>query len=465
MSVGGFFNDYFRTLVPHIPGQQEYGGLLEGLFGTPSPLNITPQVGTLPGESSGAFNPQRAGMLAQNEASAAPGALPSNGLTAKILGALPPSLGMPLALRAAQGVVGSDAATQSNNAALAGARKPDGSVDILKLLLGAGDYSSAATYQRGIAQDQQKQNSADIATLDQGSQDIAKAMTPTDVGALGSSAPGLSWAQRLGLNNQEQQKAYQQTPGYKAQVAGAEADARVNAEQGGAQSLNPDAIDYVAQQYMINGQLPPLGMGKDAARMRQQIISRASEIEKETGATGADAAQRHAANKANTSALGRVTGAETMIGSFEQTAQKNADMALSLLDKGSAKSGIPVLNAWIQAGRRSVAGDPDVSAFDTALTTFKNEYARVVNSATGGGVTTDSARQEIEHILNAAQTPDQVRAAIKTAKADMANRTASLAEARTNLGSTIRGSAGAKPTVPAGGGSIDDLVNKYRTKR
>ena len=233
-------------------------------------------------------------------------------------------------------------------------------------------------------------------------------------------------------------------------LSGAKDQARVDAENGGSQALDPNAIDYVAQQYMITGQMPPLGMGKDAAKMRQQIINRASEIEGETGATGADAAQRHAANKANTQALGRVTGTSAMIGSFEQTAQKNADIVLNLLDKGSAKSGVPVLNAWIQAGRRSVTGDPNVSAFDTALTTFKNEYARVVNSATGGGVTTDSARQEIEHILNAAQTPEQVRAAIAVAKRDMANRTSSLNEAKTNLGATIRGSAGAKPAPAAG---------------
>src|ERR1051326_6128622 len=74
-------------------------------------------------------------------------------------------------------------------------------------------------------------------------------------------------------------------------LSGAKDQARVDAENGGSQALDPNAIDYVAQQYMITGQMPPLGMGKDAAKMRQQIINRASEIEGETGATGADAAQ------------------------------------------------------------------------------------------------------------------------------------------------------------------------------
>ena len=102
---------------------------------------------------------------------------------------------------------------------------------------------------------------------------------------------------------------------------------------------------------------------------------------------------------AETQALTTLGRTRANVRNFEETARKEADLAASLMDKGAAPGGIPVMNRWVLSGRRSVEGDPDVVKFDTAITSFKNEYCRIM-SAPGatGGMTSDAARAEAESL-------------------------------------------------------------------
>jgi hypothetical protein len=121
--------------------------------------------------------------------------------------------------------------------------------------------------------------------------------------------------------------------------------------------------------------------------------------------------------------------------SFEGTALREANLALSLAPKGLAGSGVPALNRWIQAGRKSIEGDSDVTSLDAALISLKNEYARIMSSpGATGGQTSDHARAEAEGLLNRAMTPQQLADTIGVMKASMGNRIASI---NTQIGSTI----------------------------
>ena len=55
-------------------------------------------------------------------------------------------------------------------------------------------------------------------------------------------------------------------------------------------SLTPDTRDFLAQTYIQTGTLPPMGMGKGAAKMRQEVLDRAAQISMGGGTTAADAA-------------------------------------------------------------------------------------------------------------------------------------------------------------------------------
>lgn len=209
--------------------------------------------------------------------------------------------------------------------------------------------------------------------------------------------------------------------------------------------LNNNSIDYVAQQYMATGQLPPLGMGKQAAAMRAQIIGRAAQMSQQQGITGTQAAGLHADFKANQAALSTLQRNSNQVLAYERTALANAQQVLQTMGKGAAQTGMPIFNSWVQAGRRSVAGNPDVARFDLAIQTFATEYARVVSGATGGAVTSDSARKEITDRINAAQTPQQIAAVINQAQVEMANRRKGLMD----QAGALRQALGAQPASPA----------------
>lgn len=203
--------------------------------------------------------------------------------------------------------------------------------------------------------------------------------------------------------------------------------------------LTPDAIDYVAQQYVRTGELPRLGMGAQGTRQRDLIINRAQQIEAETGATGDDAVTRHATIKAASASLGVLQKQEALVQAYEGTAQRNADLVLQLAPQGGGTTGSPVLNRWIQAGRQNIAGDPNVASFNNAIGTLADEYAKVMSGGTGSQGATDSSRTEAYRRLNASSSPAQLESVITTMRQEMGNRISSMEEERGHLEDTIRG--------------------------
>lgn len=216
--------------------------------------------------------------------------------------------------------------------------------------------------------------------------------------------------------------------------------------------LDEAGMNLAAEQYRTFGTLPAIGMGKAAATLRAQIISRAAKINTDSGISASDAMGNRADFHANQAALTTLSRTAAQVLASENTARANGQQVLTTMGKGAAGSGVPILNKWIQAGRTSVAGDADASRFNLAVQTFATEYAKVVSGATGGAVTSDSARHEIMGLINNAQTPQQLQAVISQANAEMANRRVGLEgqqnALRTRLGSKPgAGASTAKPTV------------------
>ncbi len=220
--------------------------------------------------------------------------------------------------------------------------------------------------------------------------------------------------------------------------------------------LSDKAADYIAQIFVGTGKMPPMGMGKIATANRERVFNKAAEIEEATGSTGPDAVTRWATLKADTNALSGLSRQASMINAFEQTAVKNADQVLLLAPKGVGGSA-PVLNRWINAGRRDVAGDPDVAKFNLAVGTLADEYAKVVSGGTGSTAVTDSARAEAYSRINGAMTVPQLQNVIAQMKIEMENRKSSLAEEQERLRGHIHSggaevAAGAANPAPAPGG-------------
>ena len=212
--------------------------------------------------------------------------------------------------------------------------------------------------------------------------------------------------------------------------------------------LSDDATNFIAETYVRTGQLPPLGMGKQATQNRNAILDKAAEIEQQTGKTGTDAVLAWSNLKADRTALNNLAKTSDMIKAFEGTALANADQVLQLAPQGVGGS-VPIFNRWINAGRSQVEGDPAVTRFNTAIGTFADEYAKVVSGGTGSQAVTDSSRAEAYSRINSSQTLQQLQNNIAQMKIEMENRRNSLDTQRAQIESRISGGGAPAPVQTA----------------
>lgn len=201
-------------------------------------------------------------------------------------------------------------------------------------------------------------------------------------------------------------------------------------------------LDFAAQQYLKTGIMPSLGAG--SSKMRQDIITRAAQINQGQGMTAAEGAEQMVANKATSAGILQLQKQKTMVGAFEKNAMRNADIALRLSDQ-TDRSGIPVFNTWLQRGQKSISGNPTVSAFNAANETFVNEYAKIMSGSMGNTPVSDSARAHAHEMLSTTQTKEQYSAVLKVLKEEMKNRMVGfeeeLKEAKASLSPISKSSA------------------------
>jgi hypothetical protein len=216
---------------------------------------------------------------------------------------------------------------------------------------------------------------------------------------------------------------------------------------GGGITLSEDALKGLAQRFDITGEIPGMGMGKSATEARTKVLNQWAADLNRTGTSVGDQAAKQAAYKASKNELSKLQSQRGTVMAFARTAEKNLDLALKLSEKVD-RTGSPVINRWLLAGKRSVAGDPDVSAFDAALRTGINEYAKVTSSATGGGVTSDSARKEVESMLNASQTKEQIKSVMENVlRKDLKNRETGYDEQIRFIMDALKGGGSSKPPI------------------
>lgn len=196
------------------------------------------------------------------------------------------------------------------------------------------------------------------------------------------------------------------------------------AQQQAASAVTPETIKQLAERYRVDGTLPSFGWGASGAIVRAKILNEASNQAAAEGSTGEQERIRQVGLGTIKQAMGQLEKNRANITAFENTAVRNADLVLQESEKVD-RLGSPAIDRWIQAGKKNIAGDPQVARLDLAMRTFINEYARVTTSVTGGGVTSDTARKEIESLLASKMTKPQVREVIDLAKQEMRNRLSS----------------------------------------
>lgn len=222
--------------------------------------------------------------------------------------------------------------------------------------------------------------------------------------------------------------------------------------------LDQPTIANAAARYNMDGTLPPnLGRGAQGPREIAAILKEASAQAAARGDT--PEAQRIAQlqNKSNAGALNKLTTQQQLIGSFEKNFNKNADIALELSAK-TDNTGVPIVNKWVNVGKRAITGDPELAAFDASVKATVNEYAKIVGGGTGGGATAQGEVTKIEGLLSAAQTREQVASVLNLMKRETANRMQAFEDQKGELTSSMNRNkpapVAAAPGVASPGGAV-----------
>lgn len=212
--------------------------------------------------------------------------------------------------------------------------------------------------------------------------------------------------------------------------------------------IAPEVVEYVQK----NMQMPP-GFSRNP-QLVKQAFDLAHQKNVDEGVSTNDAFLQAQSNKATVPALAALTKQQALVTSFEQTAQKNADLALSLSSKYQ-RSGSPWANEWINAANKKLTGNSDLAQFSAANDTFLAEYAKIMNSANaqGSGATSDTAMAHARAMLNDAMSKGTYADVIATLRKDMANRMSSMESTRQqylqNLAHGIGGNPAPAPAAPA----------------
>lgn len=217
--------------------------------------------------------------------------------------------------------------------------------------------------------------------------------------------------------------------------------------------LSPEAVAMIGTQYLSQGPsaLQNLGQGKVGVGNKNKILSWAAQQAKEAGTTNPELVARFVQNKGNQQALNQVTKNLSLITASESTLAKNLDLAKKYAPKGVGPTGVPWLDTPINKIRVE-NGSVDAKVYQNLLVTTADEYAKVLTttSGSGGGATSDAARNEAHGLFNPGMTLRQFIDSAEAAKAEAANRHAANSNEKARLIAEMAGGLpGGKPAAAA----------------
>lgn len=233
-------------------------------------------------------------------------------------------------------------------------------------------------------------------------------------------------------------------------------DAQVEALAAGRYGLNMDGTmkaggpldeptaQMLAEQYLKTGKLPSMGYGAQGIQVRKQVFDEAAKM---AGESIPDIATNAANYQAQVSSLKNLQTFLNRADTAQNTFLKNVQQVDKYSTAGVAGE-LPVINKWIQAGRRAT-GDADVTAFDTAVRTAAREYARVMSGPASNAQLQVSAQANADEMINDAMNADQLKAAITVMNQDVSN----MISASNSQMQTIQDRLKSGGSAPAGPGA------------
>jgi hypothetical protein len=230
------------------------------------------------------------------------------------------------------------------------------------------------------------------------------------------------------------------------------------------QALDPATIHYWAQSVAAGGGMPTMGMGKQAAAMRQAILTEAAKINTGQGMSGQDQNANVAGVKADTNAVRMVTQQAALGSKAYETLEQNIGMARDIMGKGVGKNGVPVIDRYGQYIRGQYQGDPDVAALDQALGAIAVENAKLRSGSFLNQAPTDAEIKSIRDHLNIAATKGQLESQFEVFRREGANSVAAYEHQRQSTTERLRGHdkpSGQAPKATSSTGVIPPAAVEY----
>jgi hypothetical protein len=180
--------------------------------------------------------------------------------------------------------------------------------------------------------------------------------------------------------------------------------------------MSPDALGFAAELAGAGVPITQLGLGRNP-----RMVGRVYAELRRKGLSGAGIARRQAEFRASASSLVQLMRMHTMASAFIQTADRNAKVALRLLDKIPGNSRFRVINGLVRDVSAQL-GDAETTTFNLALDIVGKEFGRILSSPTMSGVLSEAEKANMRALISKDFTKEQFQRAIELLLLDSANR-------------------------------------------
>lgn len=184
-------------------------------------------------------------------------------------------------------------------------------------------------------------------------------------------------------------------------------------------SLGSDAIANAAARYNIDGTLPSLGMGKKSALQKANILNQAALMS--AGIDPTDQRVNQLDNKSKSGALLQNSKDIAAITPYKEMLDKNANIAIDLGNKVMMTDST-LANKSLNWLKQNAGDNPDTAEYLAQMVFVQTESARVLNNPRLVGQLSDSARQEMEGVINGNMPINATERVLNRIKQDGNNR-------------------------------------------
>jgi hypothetical protein len=178
-------------------------------------------------------------------------------------------------------------------------------------------------------------------------------------------------------------------------------------------------VDFYAAQSLAGDNSWQVGLarGKVGQQLIRAVKDRIPEMAAERGMNPQEVSAMKPQRDALAKTLNQRQAALGAADQFVRQFKNQTELVEKYLEPGIGGA-TPVLNKWIQAGRKSIAGDPDVTNLDTLIRGMAREHQRIVTGVTSNAQLHVSAQQTGDELVNNSMTADQVRGQIKAMRGE-----------------------------------------------